>query len=114
MLIYADNAATTKMSRTAIEAMLPYLDEIYGNPSSLHSAGRRAKDALMDARQRAMLLYPFIQNGTISHGRAAEILGMSKWSLIQLYGLLGIPFIDMEVSELNRDIAVALAASESR
>ncbi|MBP5157824.1 MAG: UPF0175 family protein [Treponema sp.] len=72
------------------------------------------KKAEMDARQRAMLLYPFIQNGTISHGRAAEILGMSKWSLIQLYGLLGIPFIDMEVSELNRDIAVALAASESR
>ena len=72
------------------------------------------KKAEMDARQRAMLLYPFIQNGTISHGRAAEILGMSKWSLIQLYGLLGIPFIDMEASELNRDIAVALAASESR
>lgn len=53
MLIYADNAATTKMSRTAIDAMLPYLDEIYGNPSSLHSAGQRAKDALTDARQRA-------------------------------------------------------------
>ena len=72
------------------------------------------KKAEMDARQRAMLLYPFIQNGTISHGRAAEILGMSKWSLIQLYGLLGIPFIDMEAAELDRDIAVALAASESR
>ena len=69
------------------------------------------KKAEMDARQRAMLLYPFIQNGTISHGRAAEILGMSKWSLIQLYGLLGIPFIDMEAAELDRDIAVALAAS---
>ena len=53
MQIYADNAATTKMSRTAIDAMLPYLDEIYGNPSSLHSIGQRAKDALMYARQRA-------------------------------------------------------------
>ena len=53
MLIYADNAATTKMSRTAIDAMLPYLDEIYGNPSSLHSAGQRAKDAMTGARQRA-------------------------------------------------------------
>lgn len=53
MQIYADNAATTKMSRTAIDAMLPYLEEIYGNPSSLHSIGQRAKDALMDARQRA-------------------------------------------------------------
>ena len=39
MQVYADNAATTAMSRTAIDAMLPYLDNIYGNPSSLHSVG---------------------------------------------------------------------------
>lgn len=39
MQIYLDNAATTKMSKTAINAMLPYMDGIYGNPSSLHSAG---------------------------------------------------------------------------
>ena len=50
MNIYADNAATTKMSRTAIEAMLPYMDEIYGNPSSLHSAGQAANEALTRAR----------------------------------------------------------------
>ena len=52
MQIYMDNAATAKMSRTAIEAMLPYMDEIYGNPSSLHSAGQRASEALADARER--------------------------------------------------------------
>jgi len=52
MTIYADNAATTKMSRTAIEAMLPYLDEFYGNPSSLHSVGQRANEALQAARER--------------------------------------------------------------
>ncbi len=51
MKIYADNAATTKMSRTAIEAMLPYLDEIYGNPSSLYSDGQRAKEAIEAARE---------------------------------------------------------------
>lgn len=51
MSIYADNAATAKMSRTAISAMLPYFDEIYGNPSSLHSAGQRAAEALYDARK---------------------------------------------------------------
>ena len=56
MNIYADNAATTKMSRTAIEAMLPYMEEIYGNPSSLHSIGQRANEALMDARQKAASL----------------------------------------------------------
>ncbi len=52
MQIYADNAATTKMSRTAIDAMLPYLDGIYGNPSSLHSVGQKANEALCDARER--------------------------------------------------------------
>ena len=51
-MIYADNAATTKMSRTAIEAMLPYMDNIYGNPSSLYSFGQQAKEALEDARSR--------------------------------------------------------------
>lgn len=40
--IYADNAATTQMSRAAIDAMLPYLETIYGNPSSLHSVGQQA------------------------------------------------------------------------
>ena len=51
MRIYADNAATTKMSRTAVEAMQPYLSQIYGNPSSLHSAGQEAAQALFAARQ---------------------------------------------------------------
>ena len=51
-MIYADNAATTKMSRSAIEAMLPYMDNIYGNPSSLYSFGQEAKEALEDARAR--------------------------------------------------------------
>lgn len=50
MIIYADNAATTKMSRKAIDAMLPYLDTIYGNPSSLHSAGQEAAEVLFKAR----------------------------------------------------------------
>lgn len=50
--IYLDNAATTKMSRTAVEAMLPYLQEQYGNPSSLHSLGQAAAEALSSARER--------------------------------------------------------------
>ena len=51
--IYVDNAATTKTSRTAIDAMLPYFDKIYGNPSSLHSVGQTAADALRKAREEA-------------------------------------------------------------
>lgn len=52
MQIYADNSATTKMSRTAIDAMLPYMEAYYGNPSSLHSVGQKAAEALSDARER--------------------------------------------------------------
>ena len=51
MYVYADNAATTAMSQTAINAMLPYFNKVYGNPSSLHSAGQEAKEALEAARQ---------------------------------------------------------------
>lgn len=50
--IYLDNAATTKMSKAAIDAMLPYMDTVYGNPSSLHSAGQAANEALVSARAR--------------------------------------------------------------
>ena len=50
--VYADNAATTQMSRAAIDAMLPYLETIYGNPSSLHSVGQQAAGALLSARDR--------------------------------------------------------------
>ena len=52
MTIYADNAATTRTSEAAIKAMLPFMTEVYGNPSSLHSAGQRAKEALESARAR--------------------------------------------------------------
>ena len=52
MRIYLDNAATTKMSDTAIKAMIPYMNEIYGNSSSLHSVGQEANEALQNARER--------------------------------------------------------------
>ena len=51
-MIYADNAATTKMSKAAIDAMLPYMEEYYGNPSSLYAFGQQAKEALENARSR--------------------------------------------------------------
>ena len=50
--VYADNAATTQMSRAAIDAMLPYMETIYGNPSSLHSVGQQAAEALQNTRER--------------------------------------------------------------
>lgn len=60
MNIYADNAATTKMSKTAINAMLPYFDQIYGNPSSLHCsvlAEEAVKAAIKDYYDRNGLEY---------------------------------------------------------
>ena len=50
-MIYADNAATTKLSPVALQAMLPYLTEHYGNPSSLYTLGQRAAEALEEARK---------------------------------------------------------------
>ena len=51
-MIYADNAATTKMSGAAMNAMLNCMEETWGNPSSLYGLGQRAKDALEEARER--------------------------------------------------------------
>ena len=51
-MIYADNAATTKLSETALKAMTPYLTDVFYNPSSLYSASQKAKEALEDARAR--------------------------------------------------------------
>ena len=88
MRIYADNAATTKMSRTAIDAMLPYLETVYGNPSSLHTIGQEAKEALEDARTRIAALLGaapreiyFTSGGSEADNqaiRSAAILGKRK------------------------------------
>ena len=51
MFVYADNAATTAVSKAALDAMLPAMQELYGNPSSLHRKGREANMALMAARE---------------------------------------------------------------
>ena len=52
MKIYADNAATTKLTKTALNAMLPYLEESYGNPSSPYSFGMEAREAIENARAK--------------------------------------------------------------
>lgn len=52
----------------------------------------------------AMILYPYIQQGTISHGRAAEILGIFKMDLITLYGKMGLSYIEMSEEELEEEL----------
>ena len=63
------------------------------------------KDADRSTLERnAMLLYPLIQNMTISHGKAAEILGISKTDLIEYYDTMGIPYLDQSKEELLSDL----------
>ncbi|MCR5467615.1 MAG: cysteine desulfurase NifS [Lachnospiraceae bacterium] len=52
MFVYADNAATTAVSKKVLESMIPYFSEVYGNPSSLYSVGQKAKEVLEESRER--------------------------------------------------------------
>ncbi len=54
--------------------------------------------------RNAMMLYPYIQNGTISHGKAAEILGVFKMDLITLYGKMGLSYIEMSDEEIEEEL----------
>lgn len=67
-----------------------------------------AKDYVLDdtteVMRNALLLYPSIANNTISHGRAAELLGMRKIELIELYSRLGIPYLEMTDEEFEEEI----------
>ena len=60
-------------------------------------------DGEAQLKRNAMLLYPYIQDGTISHGKAAEILGIHKLDLIVLYGKMGLDYLTEEV-DLAEDI----------
>lgn len=63
-----------------------------------------SKNGISDLRRNAMLLYPYILDQTISHGKAAEILGIHKLDLIDLYGQMGFSYFDMTMEELDQDI----------
>ena len=67
-----------------------------------------------ELRRNALLLYPYIKNDTISHGRAAEILGISKRELIDLYGSEGIPYIDLPREEAERDALCVMEVLSAR
>ena len=88
MTIYTDNAATTKMSDTALAAMLPCLQDNYGNPSSLHSVGQRAAEALQGAREtvaRCLGCHPkeiiFTSGGSEADNQA--IISAARWGALK-------------------------------
>ena len=81
---------TSRLARIELEVpvnLLPYL--------------KRKKDR---AKQYALLLYPYIHNGDISHGKAAEILGMNRLDLIDLYGEMELPYFCETEEELQSDL----------
>ena len=63
------------------------------------------EDFELSFERNALLLYPFIKNMTISHGRAAEILGVPKWDLIEYYNSIGIPYLNQNKNEILSDVA---------
>lgn len=63
-------------------------------------------------QRNAMILYPYIRNGSISHGRAAEILGIFKMDLITLYGSMGLPYIEMTDEELEDELKMVQCLKE--
>ncbi len=63
------------------------------------------EDKKLTFEQSAMLLYPLIQNCVISHGRAAEILGVYKWNLIEFYNKMGLPYLNQTREDLEEEIA---------
>jgi len=70
--IYADNAATTRMTQPVIDSMLPYFNVCYGNPSSLHSVGQRAAEALAWAREQVALRFNCAANEIIFTSGGSE------------------------------------------
>ena len=63
------------------------------------------KDKESQLMRNAMILYPYIHDGVISHGKAAEILGVFKMDLIILYGKLGLPYIEMTDEEIEEELS---------
>lgn len=67
-----------------------------------------------ELQRNALLLYPFIKNNTISHGRAAEILGISKNELIDIYCNMGIPYLTMDITEIEDEVETWKKMNEKR
>ena len=84
------------MDLATLTFKVPKEMEIFGTENKCRS----------ELARNALILLPYIQDMTISHGRAAELLGISKETLIDLYGDMGIPYIDGSVQSVNEEIAV--------
>ena len=90
---------TVEVQISVPEGIVPYLDDTERDFSF---------------ERNAMVLHPYIQKGIISHGRAAEILGVRKWDLIEYYNGLGIPYLNQSKEDLLADLAAYNRVMERR
>ena len=81
------------MAMASIEIKLPALVKDY------------ILEETTEEMRNALLLYPYISDRTISHGKAAEILGIPKYDLIELYDHMGLSYLSMDISEIENEIA---------
>lgn len=63
-----------------------------------------ANDERSELMRNAILLYPHVKNLTISHGKAAEILGIHKYELIDIYDQIGLPYLDQNMQEIDEEV----------
>lgn len=82
------------MTFTDVRIKVPEKMAIY-----LHPKNKKA-----ELERNALLLYPYIRDRIISHGKAAEILGIPKYDLIELYDKMGLAYLDMDISEVEEEI----------
>lgn len=83
-IIYLDNNATTKLDPTILEVMLPYLTDLYGNPSSNHIAGKISKDAVIDARIHLSNLIGCEMNEIYFTSGATEAINIALQGIVDL------------------------------
>ena len=82
------------MTFTDVSIKVPEKMAIY-----LHPKNKQA-----ELERNALLLYPYIRDNIISHGKAAEILGIPKYDLIEIYDHLGLAYLDMDISDIEEEL----------
>lgn len=82
------------MTFTDVSIKVPEKRAIY-----LHPKNKQA-----ELERNALLLYPYIRDNIISHGKAAEILGIPKYDLIEIYDHLRLAYLDMDISEIEEEL----------
>src|SRR5687767_1714411 len=80
-LVYLDNNATTKPAPEVVEAILPYLTEWYGNPSSVHRFGQRSRQAIDEARGKVAALIGCAESEVLFTGGGTEAVNTAIRSL---------------------------------